>query len=101
MVLMKMHACMLIANYFTNRKRVKIWDSRSEWLNLNRGALEGSLMGTFMYNILSNDLLHLISNLCEIYNYADDNSICVHGKHFNYIVSKIESVSKVMFNWFS
>jgi len=29
-----------------------------------------------------------------------DNSICVHGKNVNDIVSKIESVSKVMFNWF-
>jgi len=58
-------------------------------------------MGTFIYNDLSNDLLYLISNLCEIYNYTDDNSIRVHGKNVNDIVSKIESVSKVMFNWFS
>ena len=58
-------------------------------------------MGTFIYNDLSNDLLYLISNLCEIYNYTDDNSIRVHGKIVNDIVSKIESVSKVMFNWFS
>jgi len=51
-----------------------------------------------LYNILSNYLLYLISNLYEIYNYADDNSICVHGKKVNDIVSKIESVSKVMFS---
>ena len=57
-------------------------------------------MGTFIYNVSANDLLHLISNLCEIYNYTDDNSICVHGKNVNDIVSKIESVSKVMFKWF-
>jgi len=58
-------------------------------------------MGTSIYNVLSNDLLYLISNLCEIYNYADDNSICVDGKNVNDIVSKIKSISKVMFNWFS
>jgi len=66
------NACMLIENYFTNRKQdVKIGDARSQWLNLNRGAPQGSLMGTFIYNVSANDLLHLISNLCEIYNYAD------------------------------
>ena len=32
------NAYMLIETYFTNRKqRVKIWDSCSQWLNLNRG----------------------------------------------------------------
>ena len=59
----------LIANYFTNRKQcVKIEDSHSQWLNLNRGASHGSLMETFIYNVLSHGLLYLISNLCEIYN---------------------------------
>jgi len=43
-------------------------------------------MGTFIYNVLSNDLLYLINNFCDIYNYADDNSICVHGKNVNDIL---------------
>ena len=42
--------------------------------------------------------MYLIRNLCEIYSYADDNSISVHGKNVNDIVSKIVSVSKVTFD---
>jgi len=77
------NACTLIANYFINRKQlVNIGDSRIKWLNLNRGAPQSSLMGTFIYNVLSNNLLYLISNLYEIYNYADDNPICVHVKKY-------------------
>ena len=56
-----------------------------------KGDILDSLMETFIYNILSNNLLYLISNLCEIYNYVDDNSICVHAKNVNDMVSKIES----------
>ena len=95
------NACMMMANYFTNRQqRVKIGDARSQWLNIQRGATQGSLTGTFIYNILTNDLLYMINDLCEIYNYADDNSICFHGRHVNDIVTNIESVSSVMFTWF-
>ena len=57
---------MMMANYLTNRQRVKI---------IQRGAPQGSLMGTFIYNILTNDMLYMINDLCEIYNYADDNSM--------------------------
>ena len=95
------NACMMMANYFTNRQqRVKIGDARSQWLNIQRGAPQGSLMGTFIYNILTNDMLYMINDLCEIYNYADDNSICFHGRNVNDIVTNIESVSNVMFTWF-
>ena len=58
-------------------------------------------METFIYKVLSNDWLYLISNLCEINNYADDNSVCVHAKNVNDTVSKFESISKLMFNWFN
>ena len=94
------NACMMMANYFTNRQRVKIGDARSQWLNIQRRAPQGSLMGTFIYNILANDMLYMINDLCEIYNYADDISICFHGRNVNDIVTNIESVSNVMFTWF-
>ena len=43
----------------------------------------------------------MINNWCEIYSYADNNSKYVNDKNINDIVSKTESVSRVMFNWFS
>ena len=76
-------ACTLIMSYFKDRKqRVKLMDSRSEWLPLVKGAPQGSLFGSFMYNVFSNDFLCLIVESCfgDIFNYADDNSVLSCGK---------------------
>ncbi len=94
-------ACMLVASYFTNRRqRVKLGDVRSDWLNLTKGAPQGSIFGPFSYNIFSNDLLYLVEDLCDIYNYADDNTICIHGSVVDDILSELESVSNVLLEWF-
>ncbi len=52
-------SCMMIANYFLGRKqRVKLAHIRSDWMDIVfKGALQGSLMGPFTYNVHSNDLL--------------------------------------------
>ena len=57
-------------------------------------------MGTFIYNILTNDLLYIINDMCEIYYYADDNYICFHGRNVNNRVTDVEFVSNVMCTWF-
>ncbi len=95
------NACMLVASYFMNRKqRVKICRARSEWLNLTKGCPQGSIFGPFLYNVFSNDLLYLVDGMCDIYNYADDNTICVHGKTVSDVISEIELISNVLLNWF-
>ena len=94
-------ACMLVASYFTDRKqRVKLGDVRSEWQQLMKGSPQGSLFGPFSYNLFSNDLLYLIDDLCDIYNYADDNTICVHGKVIDDVISQVENVSNILLDWF-
>ena len=45
-------------------------------------------------------MLYMINDLCEIYNYADDNAICFHSRNVNDIATNIESVSNVMSTWF-
>ena len=36
-------------------------------------------MGPFTYNIHSNDVLYAIMKMCDVYNYADDNTkICCY-----------------------
>ena len=56
-------------------------------------------MGTFIYNILTNDMLCMINGVCEIYYYADDNYICFHGRNVHNIVTNVEFVSNVMCLW--
>ena len=69
-------SCMLMANYFFNRKqRVKLSDIRSGWMEISKGSPQGCLMGPTAYNIHANDPL-------------------------NDVKQKLESVSRIMFNWF-
>ena len=60
------------------KQRFKIGDTRSDWLNPTEGLPQGSLLGPFLFNIFSNELLLLLVNKCYVLNYADDTSIvCV------------------------
>ena len=52
------NACELLKSYFCERKqRVKLGDKYSDWLGLSKGVPQGLLMGPFIFNIFSNDLL--------------------------------------------
>ena len=68
-------ACELMAHYLKRRKqRVKIGNCRSSWADLHKGVPQGSILGLVLFNIFMNDLFHFINN-CNLYNYADDNSL--------------------------
>ena len=48
-------------------------------IGLSKGVPQGSLMGPFIFNIFSNDVLLLLEKKCHVFNYADDISIlCKH-----------------------
>ena len=70
---LSVNACELLNSYFCERKqRVKLGDKYSDWLGLSKGVPQGSLMGPFIFNIFSNDLLLLLEKKCHVFNYADD-----------------------------
>ena len=77
---LSVNACELLKSYFCERKqRVKLGDKYSDWLGLSKGVPQGSLMGPFIFNIFSNDLLLLLEKKCHVFNYADDTRIlCKH-----------------------
>jgi hypothetical protein len=94
-------ACKIIASYFKGRyHRVKIGIARSEWLELTKGAPQGSIMGPFSYNVHSNDLIMLMAMLCDIFNYADDNTVCCYGKTLGHVKSQLEIITSKMLHWF-
>ena len=94
-------SCMMIANYFMERKqRVKLANVKSNWMTVMKGAPQGSLMGPFCYNVHSNDLLHLLTGMCDVYNYADDNTVCCKGNDVGRVQIQLQSVTNDMLKWF-
>ena len=95
------NACTLILNYFYDRQqRVKIGSTCSDWLSIQKGAPQGSQFGPFAFNIFTNDLLCLLINECNIYNYADDNTILYFDDNLEQVKVKLEYVTSKMLSWF-
>ena len=94
-------ACTLVAKYFQERyQRVKIGNTKSEWMEITKGCPQGSLMCPLAYNIFSNDLLLTIQNICDVYNYADDNSVGCSGNNPEEITNNLKHVVNIMLKWF-
>ena len=67
---------------------------------IQKGAAQGSIMGPQSYNIFSNDMLLLIDNDVNIYNYADDNTLLCSGYDYETLKDKLlHNVNKVT-SWF-
>ena len=70
---------------------------RSNWSYLSKGAPQGSHFGAFIYNVLSNDMCYVITDQCDTFNYADDNSNCfLFGSNIDDVITNLGKVSDVM-----
>ena len=90
--------CKLVISYLMNRKqRVKLGDTRSDWIDVLKGVPQGSILCPILFNVFINDIFYTTGNL---YNYADDNTICSYGDAVSEIKSALENATLTAMKWF-
>ena len=95
------NAVVFLHSYLSSRhQRTKINNSFSEWSCLLCGVPQGSILGPRLFNIYLNDMFLFISEDSNLCNYADDNTLYVYNKDFQYVLSKLNDDFLILNNWF-
>ena len=96
-----MAACELISNYLTNRQQcVMILSNCNTRRPLSKGLSQCSILGPLHFNIFINDIL-LFMEICNFYNYADDNFLWRSSPDLNVILSNLKNDCHISLKWFA
>ena len=91
----------MLNSYITNRKQcVKIGQNTSDLLDIVKGVTQGSILVPILFNIFVNYLFFFVHK-CELYNYADDNTLSKSDKSLEKVIASLEENRKALINWFS
>ena len=63
------------SSHSNGKQSVKYSNSFNEWLKIESGVPQGSVLGPFLFNFLVNDFTYSITK-SELCSFADDNTIC-------------------------
>ena len=89
----------LLYDYLSNRQqRVKVQSHFSDWLKIETGIPQGSILGPILFNIFLNDLLWIIEK-AEICNFADDNTLSASSITLEKVISALQTETKNVLNW--
>ena len=91
----------LLKCYLSSRyQRTKVGSEYSEWMEINLGVPQGSILGPLLFNIFINDLF-LFTVKASICNFADDNTLHSCAKTLAEVISNLEFDLEIILDWFS
>ena len=94
------NATKLTASYLSDRKQqIKIGNVVSSWEEIKKGVHQGSILGPFLFNDFINNFFYFIKN-CDLYNYADDNTLSFHSPNFDEIIKVLQEEGNMLIDWF-
>ena len=92
-------ALALLRSYPCNRLgRVHIGSVTSSWRNVERGCLQGSLLGLLLWNIFQNDFLYNADSALSMC--ADDHQIYEKGQDVCTVLAKLQESATLATNWY-
>ena len=91
----------LLKSYLTNRQRVKIGNTTSEWGEILKGVPQGSILSPIPFNIFINDVFQFITKAELVNSYADDNTICFKQPTKQQVLEVLRAESNAAIEWFT
>ena len=96
---MRESALSLLRSYLANRKqRVQVMKCFSEYVDVDMGVPQGSVLGPLLYIIFANDLVNLIRD-AHMTTYADDIALTIRGDSLPELFRVLNNDLKVVLNW--
>lgn len=89
-----------LKDYLKNRVQiVKMGNIKSKELEIQRGILQGSILGCLLFCLYINDIVNITNIDTNITLFADDTNVLIHGNTINEAMETANKVTKNIDYW--